>query len=80
MMRGRDENQQLAALVRHAIAPEQPLQKRNLAEPGRLVRQVLLVARVDAADDGRLPVVDQQRRDGALRVDRAESPPDPPPG
>src|SRR5436190_8523523 len=65
-----DKNQELLAFVRYAIAAEQPLQERNVPESGGLVRSVLLIAGVNPADDGRLPVVDQQRRDRSLRVDR----------
>ena len=41
-----------------------------LAEPGVRSLRVLLLARVDAADDRRLAVVDEHGRDGALGVDR----------
>src|SRR4051794_35218791 len=54
----RDEDQQLAAAIEGVVTLEQPVQQWNAAEPGRAIRLILLVAQVDAADDGRLTVVD----------------------
>src|SRR5206468_3069856 len=66
----RDEDQQLGALIVDRVAPEQPAQQRNPAEPGRLIRRRLLLAHVNATDHGRLPVGHEHLRVGALRVDR----------
>src|SRR5204862_2296208 len=57
----RDENQQLAALIRHRLSLEQPAQQRELVQPRRSVIRRLLVADVDAADYRRLAVADENR-------------------
>src|SRR5438876_2194531 len=66
----RDEDQQLGARVVDAVAFEQPGQNGNLSEARRAIGGVLLVGLEDSANDRRLPVVDEQRRQSALRVDR----------
>ena len=66
----RDEDQELPAHVIDRLALEQPVDQRDLTQPGSAVRRVSQIARIDAADDGGLPVVDEQRRDRALCVDR----------
>src|SRR5687767_3044626 len=66
----RDENEQFSARVGDGVPPEQPSEERQPAQAGRLVVRRLLVAHVDAADDGRLTIAHQHLGVGALRVDR----------
>src|SRR5262249_46307571 len=66
----RDEDEELRVFVAHGVAPEQPLDERNAAQTRHAVVVVVILTGVDAADDGRLTVVDEHRRRGALRVDR----------
>src|SRR5262245_22455355 len=64
-----DEDQQLAALVLHAIALEQPAEERKTMQTRSPFRRGLLLAHEDAADDSRRTVIDLHLRVGALRVD-----------
>src|SRR6516162_8827095 len=67
-----DEDQQLRALIVDPVALEQPAEKRNLAQTWRPIGLVLQTVGIHAADHGRLAVAHEQRRDGALRVDRRD--------
>src|SRR5262249_54192019 len=69
---GREEDQQLPALVGDAVSLEQPAEQRDPVETRRPLLIRLFAAHVDAADDGRVAVAHEHLRDGALRVDRRD--------
>src|SRR6266550_3079085 len=66
----RNENQQLAAVVVHAVTPEQPAKQRDPRQARRGVLVGLFAADIDAADHRRVAVADEHLGDRALRVDR----------
>src|SRR5688572_2700499 len=66
----RDEDEQLSALIRHFVAPEQQAEERDLAEPRRTGLGGLLCTQEDAADDRGVAVGDANTRQRALGVDR----------
>src|SRR4051794_13558086 len=54
-----DEDEQLGAVVAHALLLEEPAEHRDLREDGDLVPLLRVAAGVDAADDGGVAVADQ---------------------
>src|SRR5687767_2898434 len=69
----RNEDEQLAALIRELIAFEQPAKQRQPVQRWRPVLTRLLATDVNAADDRRLAAAHQYLRQCALRVDRRDA-------
>src|SRR5438552_12027770 len=66
----RNEDEQLRVFVAHRVAPEQPFEKGNVAQTRCAIVVVVIFAGVNPANHGRLTVVDEDCRGGALGADR----------